>query len=207
MNDIKNREKPAIMQSIGINLNFVKTLPLGFCGFFCLLFISAGGFSCGSKDSDTPNIFSGNFTPTVQLVPGLSNTIYLDSTNLKPNEFLVLDVTAVLINGLVEEARFNIDFSGSVIQYESFAPGDFFGTEDEVQYNFTSNQNNPNRISFNISRKDLSVVTGSGKLISIRFRLVGFGNSGFQFTDNVLLQPSGQALFPMNWFGGNISST
>ena len=190
-------------------MNVVKPPPICFYGFFCFLFISGFFISaCGSNGQDAPTIFSGQFTPTVQLVPGISNTIYLDSLNREPKEFLVLDVHGVNIIGQFERAIFSIDFSGSVIQYEDFTSGDFFGIDEEVNHDIKFNIDNPNRVSIDISRRDLSVVTGSGILISIRFRLVGIVSSGLEFNpaDRVLLPPNGPGLFGINWFGGTIVS-
>ena len=174
--------------------------------FFCLLFVSGFFISaCGSKNQDGPStVISGEFIPATPVDPsGFISIIYLGSLKPKSDKFLSLDVNALNINGLVERVKFNIEFSGSVIQFENRIGGDyFFGTEEDVQYEITIS---PGSIRVSISRIDLSGRTGSGKLISIRFRLVGFGSSQLEFTGKEVLPPNGPDIsLSISWVGGTI---
>jgi len=198
------------MKIIGVNLNLVKTVPLGLYGFFCVLFLS--GFfiiSCGSGSENSSSIKSAEFIPAIgDGSPVNFNTIYLNGSGSKREfeEFMVLDVNAN-ISGQVVIAKFDIDFSGSVIQYEDYSSGNFFGVEDEVLYVDETSSNNPNRVSITISRNDLSARTGMGVFISLIFRLVGERAGHIDFNNEELRGSiNGQNIaFTITWLGGTIN--
>ena len=187
----------------------LKNPPIRFWGFFCLLFLF--GFfvsACGSSNiPDAPTIISVEFVPTSPDVPSTFNTIRLERSNFKADGFLVLDVKAVGLNITIGKVEFNIDFTGSVIQFENSSAGDFFGPEEEVTYDITTNPNNPNRVSIAIYREDLAGRTADGNFVSLRFRLSGMARGQIKFEDQKIFQPNsnGQDItFLFFWFGGTI---
>ena len=93
-----------------------------------------------------------------------------------------------------------------IFKFEDYSAGDFFGNEDEVNYEIATNPNNPNRVAIAIARNDSLGKAGTGVFIKIIFRLVGDKGGFIQFNNQKLLRSSdGQdiSLF-VSWFGGTI---
>ncbi len=191
------------MDVLGVAMNayaFSREFSIFFMFLLLLLFLG-----CGSKENEPGTRFSTTFVPTQQ-VPNADNTIFVvESSEPMPENILALDIMVHSLNGFVGRAKFNMDFFGSVIQYEDFNPGDFLGTEEEVDYQVTIPVNNPNRITVDITRvAGNGGVIGDGKLITIIFRVGGIGSSGIDFTDEQLFQPNGQVLNIGEWWGGTV---
>jgi hypothetical protein len=187
-----------------MKFNFLKTLG----GFLIGLAIFIAG--CGSEQpgQDTPP--RATFVPAVRFPD--SNTVYLvESPPGQQGNILTLEVQGFDINlGAVKEAQFNIDFSGSVVQFESFLEGGVVGAEDEVAYDIVTKPENPNRVFISISRTvNDPGKSGSGIFIKLRFKMVGIGSSPLSFSESKLIQPNGQEIvgFILKWFGGAIVNT
>ena len=193
------------MKIIGINLGLIKICPTGFLGIFCLLLLSGFFISaCGSKQGNSSaTVISGEFIPGSPNTPQISSTIFLDSLEPKSDTFLTIDVNVFNINSFIKSVKFNVEFSGSVIAFEDYIEGEFFGSnEDDVETIVTPS---PSNIQVSISREDNAGRTGSNKLISIRFRLVGFSSSQLIFTGREVLPTNGPDISnSINWFGGTV---
>lgn len=163
----------------------------------------AGGESGGNNGDSitTPSTtiaFSADTTS-----PG-SNSVYMAKNNITGDD-LSIDIKVNNISSGIYGTAFNVDFDSSKISYESYPEGSFLEQGgNSASYQMALQSNNSGRLVIGIaSQGDVSGVTGSVTLITLKFRIDG--NSSISFSDNELRDSSNQAISGINWYGGNVT--
>lgn len=188
--NLTNKPQRAQRKAFGNGLNMFYILS-------ALLIISACGGGGGSSSTSPSStiVFTGS-------TPG-SNSVYMAQNNITGDD-LTIDIKANNISSGVYGTAFNVDFDSSKITYKSYTNGSFLEQGgNSASYQVALQSNNSGRLVVGISRQgDVSGVTGSWTLITLKFKATG--SSSLSFSDNELRDSSNQAV-SATWYGGTVT--
>jgi hypothetical protein len=160
-----------------------------------------GGGGGGGPTSPPPTNSSLTFTAS----GSSSGSAVLLSRNGSGADTLVLDVLVQGVSG-VYGVYFDLVFPDGVLAYDGATEGGFLsagGADTSLQV-----ASQPGNLVVGLSRLGaVGGASGSGTLVTLRFRAVGSGNGSIQFTRNQGIAPNGDVLSGLSWFGGTVQAT
>lgn len=167
-----------------------------------LLFILALSFSLSacnnpfnSDKRNEPPFFEGKTNPA-------SNSVYMEG-NFTEDDLLEIRIKAKEIaEDHVFGASFYLDFNPSILNYESYTPGNFLEKIGQVQY-FVNSNSMLNKLIIGISQKNSNLgANGDGVLIALKFRIISNVRSEISFSNSELINPNDEVIDGITWYGG-----
>lgn len=169
----------------------VRTVPAIFVFLFCINVVSAFNFQ---DQNPTPD--------SVRLSLNSGESV---------NGTVALDVLAYQVSN-VYAAAFDVDFNSSVLEWlgtfthdpKGYERGTFLGSSvwydigNEIDVNGTKNRN---KLVAGVIGNAANPKTGSGSLMTIKFKMVGSGNTSVSFSNNNLINPD-LSFTSSTWYGG-----
>jgi len=142
--------------------------------------------------------FSGTTSPG-------DNTIYMaKNSSLSSGDIIAIDAMVKNVNG-VFGAAFDVDFDSTKITYDNHVSGSFLEQGGAtVNYLAVLQSNNNNKLVVGISRQT-GTATGSGTLITLKFKAVANGTANLSFSNNGLTDAGNQAISGISWSGGTVT--
>jgi hypothetical protein len=112
-----------------------------------------------------------------------------------------------ITNGEVYAAAFDINFRPVILAFEGFEAGDFLESSGaQVTYQVAEAQGSPGTLVIGVSLVgDVEGVTGSGTLITLKFKALAADLSPFTFSNQRLLDntpPAGNPITGIAWYAG-----
>lgn len=147
-----------------------------------MLLMSACGGSGGGGNGPTSPSTTVNFSGVTS--PG-NDTVYMAINNsLSSGNTLAIDVKANNISGSVFGSAFDVDFDSSKVTYESKSAGDFFEQGGNTVY-YLVRPSGSNKIIAGVSSlAPTTGVTGSGIILTLKFKVTG--SSSLSFSNSAL---------------------
>ncbi|MFH1288840.1 MAG: cohesin domain-containing protein [bacterium] len=160
-----------------------------------LLFILTLSFFLSACHRDRSPFFEGETNPA-------NNSVYMEG-NFTEGDLLEIRIKAKGITAdHVFGASFYLDFNPSILNYESYAPGNFLENIGQVQY-FVNSNSMLNKLIIGISQKNSNLgANGDGVLITLKFRIISKVRSEISFSNNELINLNDKVIDGIIWCGG-----
>ena len=159
---------------------------------------------CGGSGGD-----SGLTTSPSKMITFRSSTLGDKTVNMVQNssisngDTLAIDV---LVNNLsnVYGAGFDVDFDPSKLIYAGYVAGSFLEKSgDTVNYIITTQTGNSGKLIAGISRLgSVGGVSGNGKIVTLKFKVVASGSTSLSFSNNVLMDAANLSIPGLTWNSG-----
>lgn len=127
------------------------------------------------------------------------------NSSLSSGDILAIDIKSNNISSNVYGAAFDVDFDSTKMTYNSYVAGSFLESGgNTVNYQVGLQSGNSGKLVIGISRQGVvSGVSGSGTLVTLKFRVTG--NSSVAFSNYDLRDSSNQAILGISWYGGTVT--
>lgn len=169
----------------------------------CAIFIIAacgGGGGCGSS----PTSPSHNMTFTGVSSPE-NNTVYMAKNDaMTDGDVIAIDVKLNNISDYVYGTSLSIDFDAAKIGFIGYSKGSFLeqGGNTATSYMWAESVG---KLSFGITRLGgVGGISGSGTLVTLKFKAIEAGNSTISFNGCTLKDPALNTIVVANWDGGAV---
>lgn len=135
---------------------------------------------------------------------GGNNTVYMAYNNVS-NNILAIDVKAGSLSSGVYGAAFDVDFDSSKMIFDSYVAGSFLENGgNTVSYQVGLQSGNSGKLIVGISRQgNVSGVTGSGTIVTLKFKVTSAGS--LAFSNSAIMDPSNQVISGISWSGGTVT--
>lgn len=131
-------------------------------------------------------------------------------------DIIAIDVMAYEVSG-IESAAFDLDFDEAVIEWEGAGPHDPDGFDrgtffDDSGWYAIANERylvsgilvtNESKLVAGVAGDSDSPRSGSGTIMTVKFRIIGTGTSMISFSNNALIMPDG-SFSGTSWYGGTL---
>jgi hypothetical protein len=156
--------------------------------------------SCGNNPGECPESYQPSFQSQYG---GGKNSILLRQNS---TEWTSIDVSADRIIDAVHSISFNLDFDSTKMTYDGYLTGMFFEQNgSHTSYAVNLDPGNDHKIIVNISQDGSgNVATGSGIIVTLKFKLIAEGTSSISFSNDHLLDSNGQEITIDGWLGADI---
>jgi hypothetical protein len=101
---------------------------------------------------------------------------------------------------------FDLGYPASVLSYQGATPGDFL-EEGGFQVSLQVAEESGNLIVGITRLGAVPGATGSGTLVTLRFRSIGSGNGSLSFSRTQAVDADGQPMSGVSFVGGSVQST
>jgi len=167
------------------------------------LLLLALGAACGGGGGPTsPPPTNSSLTYTAA-GPASGAAVVL-SRNGSGADTLVLDVLAQGVTG-VYGVYFDLAFPQQVLAFEGATEGTFLSGGAGTSLQVASQ---PGNLVVGLTRLGaVGGISGSGTLLTLRFRAIGSGNGSLQFTRNQGVAADGDSIPGLDWLGGSVQAT
>jgi hypothetical protein len=163
----------------------------------------------GGGGGDGPNVgqdITASFTPEMTAVTPNSVSLQMKEAQ---DDFVTLEVVATALSMDPFGVAFDIEFDPAVASFDSFREGNYWGTSGSITYQVRLQENTSDRLIVGITRQGnaaLSTSTGNGVLLELQFKAIAVGASTLAFSNNNLVDHSGQFLSAA-WSAGIINGS
>jgi len=159
---------------------------------------------CDSNDP-TGSSFTAVFYPDTSTPP--ANSISMQAARNNAQRIHISVHAQDISNGKVFGAAFDLQFRPVILEYIGYEPGEFLESSGrQVLYQVAVEDGNPGRLIVGISLVgDAEGVTGTGALITLKFKAIAADISPMTFSNNVLLDntpPGGNPITGIAWYAG-----
>lgn len=159
---------------------------------------------CGGGGEEKSSITSPSQLASFRGAPAGNKAVYMtQNSSLGNSGSLAIDVKVGSVSDAYG-AGFDVDFDSSKLSYDGYVAGGFLENGiDTVNYNVTTQPGNSGKLIVGISRLgSVGGVSGSGTIITLKFKVVTSGNSPVTFSNYVLRDPNNQTIAGTTWNGG-----
>lgn len=170
-----------------------------FVALYASFLISACGG--GGGNGSGPTLPSHNMIFSGSSVIG-DNTVYLAKNDaLSGGDVIAIDVKLNNFSDYVYGASLAIDFDSEKVDCVGYSAGTFLEQNEKmVAYGWSESTN---KVSFGITRLGgVGGVSGSGTLITLKFKAIETGNSTISFNGCTLKAPALNTIIVASWDGG-----
>lgn len=103
-------------------------------------------------------------------------------------------------------AAFDVNFNGDILEYAGYKPGTYFEDSGNTGYLVETEQDSSGRLVISVSNSiDDPAVSGSGRIVTLRFKIKTSGTSKVSFSRANLIDNSGIYLKKLKWIGGELT--
>lgn len=159
---------------------------------------------CGGSGGD-----SGLATSSSKMITFKSSTLgdktvnMVQNSNISNGDTLAINVT---VNNLsnVYGIGFDIDFDSSKLSYDGYVSGNYLEKGgNTVNYIITTQSGNSGKLIAGISRLgSVGGISGSGMMVTLKFKVVSAGSTSLTFSNNVVMDSSNQSIPGITWNSG-----
>lgn len=179
-------------------MNGVKNFCV-LCAVFIIAACDRGGGGASGPTSPSLNMtFTGTSSPE-------NNTVYMAKNSaISDGGFIAIDVKLNNISDYVYGTSLSIDFDAAKIGFIGYSKGNFLeqGGNTATSYMWAESVN---KLSFGITRLGgVGGISGSGTLVTLKFKAIETGNSVISFNECTLKDPALNTIIVANWNGGAV---
>jgi len=169
--------------------------------FVPLLTACGGDLDAGPSPQTT---ITSSFVPEVANTP--DNGVSLKQKSVQ-GDMIILNLIVTSLAALSSGAAFDVEFDSNLVSFTGFAAGTFYESTSPAIYEVGLQAGTNNRLVGGITQQAGPGVTGSGILIELQFKAIGIGTSALKFTNNNLIDPSGNLIPGLTWSGGILTGS
>jgi hypothetical protein len=177
-----------------------KLRAAGLAMLLLALGAACGGGGGGGPTAPPPTTASLSFTAA----GSTSGSAVTLSRNGSGADTLVLDVQAQGVTGIYG-VYFDLAFPSQVLAFDGATEGTFLSGGAGTSLQVASQTGN---LVVGLTRLGaVGGISGSGNLLTLRFRAIGSGSGSIQFTRNQGVAADGDLIPDLDWLGGNVQVT